>query len=185
MRQKYTKPRFFFLPMPRWHWWEQAFSASFGTIQGPVSVWKACGRHVGASSVGRVRQVPLGAPSPVPGCRGRGWRLQTGSGLSHLLPASHCLLPRNSELKAQPGSAHWEGMETGRLSFTEITWRGPRLANGVWVPVVPGWVAGLAVRGERPAFPFTACFAQYLDACEPLGVRPVAGNALAKSSGSR
>lgn len=62
--------------------------------------------------------------------------------LTSSFPASHCLLPRNSELKAQPGSAHWEGMETCRLSFTEITWRGPRLADGVWVPVVPAGLPG-------------------------------------------
>ena len=69
--------------------------------------------------------------------------------------------------------------------------RGPRLADGVWVPVVPGWAARLILSGEWPIFLSAAAWAPSLcaspntwTAYEPLGFRPVAGSALAKSSES-
>lgn len=96
------------------------------------------------------------------------------------------------QLKARLGCTHGGGMETCRLSFTEIILRGPCLADGVWVPVVPGWAARLILSGEEPAFLPAAAWASSpcaspntWTAYEPLGLRPVAGNALAKSSESR
>lgn len=92
------------------------------------------------------------------------------------------------QLKAQPGCAGWGGMETRRLSFTEIILRGPCLASGVWVPEGPGWAARLVLSGEGPAFlpagswaPMLCAYPLPWTAYEALGFRPVAGNALAKS----
>lgn len=116
--------------------------------------------HTGASPVGRVRLVPLRVTSLALGCRGgRDQRLQTGAGLSHLFLSSLTLSSAEEQLKAQSGCAHWEGMETCRLSFTEIILRGPRLADRVWVPVVPGWAARVIMSGEWPAFLPTASWA--------------------------
>lgn len=82
-------------------------------------------------------------------------------------------------------------MERRRLSFMEIILRGPRLADSVWVPVVPGWPARLIVNGESPAFlpaaawpPSQRASPDTWTAYEPPGFRPVAGNARAKSSES-
>lgn len=86
--------------------------------------------------------------------------------------------PAEEQLKARPGCAHGEGMETGRLSFMEIMLRGPRLAGGVWVPVVPGRAARSTVDGASPAFlpaaawsPSRRASPSAWTAYEPLGFR--------------
>lgn len=89
-------------------------------------------------------QVP---PAPLVGFFAGPWVAGEGFCLVVLpssFPASRCLLlaPAEEQLKAQLGCAHWERMETRWLSFMEIILRGPRLAAGVWVPVVLGWAAG-------------------------------------------
>lgn len=59
----------------------------------------------------------------------------------------------------------------------EIILRGPRLAGGVWVPVLPGWAARLIVDGESPAFlpaaawsPSRRAFPNTWTAYGPLGL---------------
>lgn len=76
-------------------------------------------------------------------------------------------------------------METRRLGFMEIILRGPRLADGVWVPVVPGWAARLIVNGEAPTFlpaaawsPSRRASPNTRTAYEPLGFRYSSGQEL-------
>lgn len=75
------------------------------------------------------------------------------------------------------------------IKFHGNHFEGPTSAiDGVWVPVVLGWAAQLIFEWRVASFPPAAAWA--LSPCaspntwtayEPLGFRPVAGNALAKS----
>lgn len=114
------------------------------------------------------------------GCRGGPGCTLALACLSPSFPAftlSPAWAPAEEQLKAPPGCAHREGMERRRLSFMEIIVRGPCLADGVWVPVVPGRAARLIVSGEPPAFlpaaawPPSRCFSQRLDSLRAPGVQ--------------
>lgn len=98
---------------------------------------------------------PLAAPS-LACLQGRGWRAAQRSGCLTFFLSSFMLSPPSAaaqgQLKAQPRCTQGEGMETRRLSFTEVLLRGPRLAGGVWLPVVAGGAARWILSGEWPAF---------------------------------